>query len=495
VNWLLPAILSSLLIVYNDQDPDSRSLAEYYAGKRGVPTNQLCRISVRAAETITRQEFNEQICAPLRDRLDGITTILLMRGVPLRIEHDPALGAVSTNQQEAARQRTEASVDSELALLPLGEWPLPGPLRNPWFYGGASGNVLPVGRLDGPDPATVRRMIDDALFAEKYGLHGRAYFDARGTREPGLREGDNWIRESYRFFREAGYECELDEQPAVFDEDYPMTDVAIYAGWYAPQATGPFQRSTFRFQPGAVAYHIHSFSAASVRSKTSYWVGPLLDKGAAATMGCVFEPYLAMTPVVPLFFRRLLDGRGFLEAGDYSQPVVSWQTTFVGDPRYRPFAVSLDEQIRRLEAAGRPEVEWAWLRKVNLGGGEKLCREKAAALQSPVLYEKLGDLTGDAAAYRQALQPAGDPYRYLRVASKLAAVYERRGQPREALALYEGLTAAFATRKNAPALNRKARELAVAAGATDKAALFQARLDEWERNKNENRNSEGNSRR
>lgn len=481
VSLLLPAILSGLLVVYNDQASDSRSLAEYYIAKRGLSTNQLCRISVRDAETITRREFDEQIRAPLRDRLDGVTKLVLMRGVPLRIEHDPTLGAVSSNVMEAVRQRTEAAVDSELAMLPMGDWSLAGPLRNPWFQGGASGYVLQVGRLDGPDPVTVRRMIDDALFAEKYGLHGRAYFDTRGIQDGGFRLGDEWLREAYRQVRAAGYECELDEQPTVFDEDYPMTDVALYAGWYEQHMTGPFHRGAFRFQPGAVAYHIHSFSAASVRSRTAYWVGPLLDKGAAATMGCVFEPYLAMTPQVGLFFRRLLDGKMFVEAGYYSQPVLSWQTTFVGDPLYRPFAVSLDEQIRRLEADGRPEVEWAWLRKVNLDGGEKLCREKAAALQSAVLYEKLGDLTGEADAYRRALQPTGDPYRHLRVATKLAAVYVRQRQPRQALALYESLTTVFATRKNALALNRKAHELAIAAGDLDKAALFRARIEEWER--------------
>ena len=36
-----------------------------------------------------------------------------------------------------------------------------------------------VSRLDGPDPDTVRRLIDDALLVEKEGLKGRAYFDAR----------------------------------------------------------------------------------------------------------------------------------------------------------------------------------------------------------------------------------------------------------------------------------------------------------------------------
>jgi len=39
--------------------------------------------------------------------------------------------------------------------------------------------VLIVSRLDGPDPATVRRLVDDVLLTEKQGLQGRTCFDAR----------------------------------------------------------------------------------------------------------------------------------------------------------------------------------------------------------------------------------------------------------------------------------------------------------------------------
>jgi|GEM_PF-3845127 len=39
--------------------------------------------------------------------------------------------------------------------------------------------VLIVSRLDGPNSDTVRRLVDDALTAEKEGLRGRAYFDGR----------------------------------------------------------------------------------------------------------------------------------------------------------------------------------------------------------------------------------------------------------------------------------------------------------------------------
>lgn len=422
------------VIVFNEEEPESRPLAEYYAQRRGVPTNQLCSIRVRPVETITRQEYKERIREPLerflgraalliqepvmfRDPEIGTVpwyqttrnrtwAVVLMYGVPLRIDRDPNLKEKAPPNLPEPARRNEASVESELALLPSVGVVAVGPQPNPFFDDAAarfsdrySRAMILVGRLDGPDPATVRRMIDDAIVVERYGLHGRGYFDIQRTKDKGYEAGDDWILGAYNAFAEAGYECELDGRAETYGTNDVVTDVAAYAGWYAQNVTGPFQRTDFRFRPGALAYHLHSASGASVRSRDTYWVGPMLARGAAATMGNVFEPYLTMTPHVDIWFKRLLDGATFLEAGYASQPALSWQTTFVGDPLYRPFAASLDEQIALLESEKRPEREWAYLRQVNLlyaatkrREAEILCREKARALNSPVLFEKLADL-------------------------------------------------------------------------------------------------------
>jgi uncharacterized protein (TIGR03790 family) len=520
-------LAKGVVIVYNAADPDSRPLADYYAWKRGVPTNQICKINIRVSETITRQEFNEKVRDPIWSFLtqqgflqeeprtmtdavlgnvpglvtvrSSISFVVLMYGVPLRIDSDPNVVERLPANTRKEFLRNEASVESELATLPTTGTQISGFLRNP-FFGSTSERFSPplnqsmllVGRLDGPDPQTVRRMIDDALTAERYGLHGRAYFDWQDTKDKGYVAGDDWIRDSYHAFRDAGYECDFDDRPETFDEDYPMTDVAVYAGWYAPNVVGPFVRSDFQFRTGAVAYHLHSSSGASVRTRSSYWVGPFLAKGAAATMGNVFEPYLGMTPHIDMFFKKLLAGATFLEAGYYSEPAVSWQTTFVGDPLYRPFAVSLDEQIQRLEADHKPDVEWAYLRKVNLlvaqtdsTLAEELCRKKAEALHSVVLYEKLGDLLHTerrnqeaAEAYSKADEKPVDTWHHLRLAEKMAAAYETAQQSVQALVMYEALATAYPTNHKAIDFYKHARDLATATGDATKAKSFQAKIDE-----------------
>ena len=44
-----------------------------------------------------------------------------------------------------------------------------------------------------------------------------------------------------------------------------MAHAAYYLGWYSGSVEGPISRADFQFLPGAVAVHIHSFSAGSLR--------------------------------------------------------------------------------------------------------------------------------------------------------------------------------------------------------------------------------------
>jgi hypothetical protein len=67
---------------------------------------------------------------------------------------------------------------------------------------------------------------------------------------------------------------------ATFDAGFPMSQIAIYIGWYDANVSGPFSRPTVEFMPGAFAYHLHSYSAHPFRSTSQGWVGPLLAKGA-----------------------------------------------------------------------------------------------------------------------------------------------------------------------------------------------------------------------
>src|SRR5207244_2818248 len=57
---------SSVVVVYNQNLPESKALAEFYASRRGVPANQLFGVDVSAAsEVMTRTAFRDKLQDPL----------------------------------------------------------------------------------------------------------------------------------------------------------------------------------------------------------------------------------------------------------------------------------------------------------------------------------------------------------------------------------------------------------------------------------------------
>jgi hypothetical protein len=198
-------------------------------------------------------------------------------------------------------------------------------------------------------------MISDAKQAERTGLWGRAYVDIAQF----YPEGDSWLRSVAAQTSDAGIPVEVHGWKEVFPKHYPLRDVSTYFGWYEWNVCGPFVKPGFTFKTGAVAVHLHSFSAATLRSETTNWCGPLLARGAAVTLGNVYEPYLSMTHNFDKFQKNLLEGATVVEAAYAAIPVLSWQGIVLGDPLYRPYLhldatgekVALDRPYRALRVA------------------------------------------------------------------------------------------------------------------------------------------------
>ncbi len=208
-----------------------------------------------------------------------------------------------------------------------------------------------VCRLDAPTPEIVRRMIRDGIEAEKTGLWGRAYVDGANNTSGGKADGDQWLKAVVKDLRKVGVPTVYDTGTDLFPAGFPMNDCALYYGWYAGGVAGPFTDPGFVFTPGAVAVHIHSYSANTLRSPGANWVAPLLERGAAASLGNVYEPYLQLTAHLDIFNDRLLHGFTFAESAYMSQRVVSWMNVAVGDPLYRPYASWLELEAKREKAA------------------------------------------------------------------------------------------------------------------------------------------------
>jgi uncharacterized protein (TIGR03790 family) len=346
-------------ILYNSADPDSKILAESYAKARAIPAANIIALPLSQAEEISRDEFTTSLLTPLCATFDKqqwwtmgkaddgtvlatssrIKVLVTMRGVPLKIARKAGTPSAPNQAPKGPFDgANEASVDAELALLSVRNLPIDGPARNPFFEnktGIMQANMpylLLVGRIDGPDLATCQRMIQDAVETEKTGLWGRAYYDLSEFHP----DGDKWIRAASLTALDYGIPTEVHPWKETYPLNYPMRDAALYFGWYEWTACGPFTRGG-SLRKGSVAVHLHSFSASTVRSSSANWCGPLLARGAAATIGNVYEPYLHLTHHLDAFQKALLTGSSLVEAAYSSIPALSWQAIVLGDPLYRPF--------------------------------------------------------------------------------------------------------------------------------------------------------------
>jgi uncharacterized protein (TIGR03790 family) len=483
-----------VVVIYNTRVPGSEDVARHYAKVRHVPKNQIYGFSLTSNEEISRDEFHDSLQMPLVRRLehDGlwkfgpvkipaingqakriqervimskIRYAVLCYGVPLRIADDSDIHEPENPAIPALFQSNEASVDSELAWLPLIKMNvrLSGPLRN-WTYGTTNAaqleptnGILLVARLDGPSADIAKGLVDKALDAETNGLWGRAYFDARGLPESNTNYilGDEWMLEAAEISRRLGFETTIDDKAETFPASFPMSQIALYCGWYDENASGPFTLPKVEFMPGAFAYHLHSYSAATLRSTTQNWVGPLLAKGATCTMGCVDEPSLQFTPNVALFLERWSISRfTFGEAAWSSQLALSWQTTVVGDPLYRPFGKSPELLHEELGRNHSPLIEWSDLRVIDLACAHGATSAQAinylenisATTNSAVLTEKLADLC-DAEGkpfsaienYRRALKLNPSPEQRIQIRLTLAEKLLAQGRTADAIGDYKSL--------------------------------------------------------
>jgi tetratricopeptide (TPR) repeat protein len=330
--------------------------------------------------------------------------------------------------------------------------------------------LLMVARLDGPDAAIAGALVDKAMEAETNGLWGRAYFDLRGLTDGPYKKGDQWIGFAATNAISYGFETVIDNKPETFSAGFPMSQIALYAGWYDWNASGPFAQPKVEFMPGAFAYHLHSFGAQTLRSTTNHWCGPLLAKGAAATMGCVDEPYLDGTPNIGIFFWGFLNGFSFGEAAYVCQATLSWQTTVIGDPLYRPFNQAPRTLHESLLARHSPLVEWSHLRFVdlNLAHGAPVAKLVSylenldLTKKSAVLTEKLGDLYETQGlpnlaihAWLQALKLNPSPLQAVRLTLNLGDKLSGSGREDQALELYDGFLKDDPTYPDALALYQK----------------------------------------
>ncbi|SHE86448.1 TIGR03790 family protein [Desulfacinum infernum DSM 9756] len=373
------------LVVANGGLPTSMDLASYYMARRKIPRTHLVRVDAGRGHRISREDYREKILGPVLSAIasagsPSIRCLVLMDGLPVQVDAPPRPAEEQQRRrllkkeeaevrrrlkelqkeeasplrkdlegrlreiQEALRRMRRpvesAALESELALALIPSYPLGGWVPNPAYVGaGTKGRwtsperILVVARLGGVPPEALKKLIDRTLQAEREGLKGIAYFDARW---PASRPAPKGSRSAYALYDQSIHKAAeivrnsgrlpvvVDDGETVFQSGQCLS-AALYCGWYS---VGKYV-DAFDWVPGAVGYHIES---------TRTWMKNLQAEGVAVTLGPLREPYLQAFPMPHVFFGLLVqEGLTVGEAYLGSLPYLSWQMILVGDPLYRPF--------------------------------------------------------------------------------------------------------------------------------------------------------------
>ena len=378
-----------VLVVANLNAVNSKGLAKYYMELRQIPKKNLVLLFMTDKESCTRDEYTKKAVPPIKRFLDQnkhIRAIVTIFGVPLRISSPGRTKSEQTKLDKLEKQRQKiedqlsqgesidikpiqgksnelsnikktisnykktidkvASFDSELSLVKKEHYDLNMWLPNPYYLGFRNqdidikrSEVLMTSRLDGPNAKIVKRIINDTLEAEKEGLRGSAYFDAR-WKDPGKEKKlsgyafyDRSIHEASQLIsKENLLNVVLNDDATLFQQGQ-CPDTALYCGWYSLAK----YIDAFKWTKGSVVYHIASSECTTLKRKQSQvWCKKMLDNGAAATIGPVGEPYVQAFPIPEIFFNYLTEGYLTLaESYIISLPYLSWKMVLIGDPLYR----------------------------------------------------------------------------------------------------------------------------------------------------------------
>ena len=384
-----------IIVVANDKANEGVELARYYARLRGIPKSNVILLSVPVGETCSRAVYERQIAGPMRRVLAAIQPswrircIVPIYGLPLRVKPPPKKADAEVEALRSQKQALEklieggresdsdlspsavakelddvrkrlnqlkisrdswASVDSELSVVKAVDAPIGGWVENPFYIGFRQRQtfipkteVLMVSRLDGPDAASVRRIIDDSIAAEKKGLSGVAYFDARwpmaGTAtSSAYRRYDRAIQRAARRVKESGRLPVVVDTAGTLFQPGQCPRAALYCGWYSLAK----YVDAFDWQKGAVGFHVASGECTTLKKENSQvWCKRMIEEGICATVGPVGEPYLQSFPKPEVFFGLLAEGvLSLAECYTVSLPYLSWKMVLIGDPLYRPFRSS-----------------------------------------------------------------------------------------------------------------------------------------------------------
>jgi uncharacterized protein (TIGR03790 family) len=333
-----PVSAATVVVVKNLDSADSIAIADYYARKRNLPSENICAIRMADVEECSAKDYSEQLKAPLKQFLARLNRpidyIVLTKGIPIRI-HEGSGGGLSVDSLVASIDRTE------FPGFPGGVEPMMA--GNPYFnraerFSHARFGIYLVTRLIGYTRADCLRLVDNSLAAKRrngpFLLHaGPGHNDA----------GFQSINVGMRHANEILASRHLN---SVFGTDDPFPggykDLMGYYSWGSNDLK--FDKRAYNslgFAPGGIAETAVSTSARTFADPKAPWqslIGDLVAQGATGCKGYVSEPGAMAIAHADILFDRYTAGFNLAESYYMASMNVHCKDMVIGDPLCAPYA-------------------------------------------------------------------------------------------------------------------------------------------------------------
>jgi len=343
-----------VLVVYNDNVPESLGVANYYLGRRGIPESNRCAISPADTAAVWLADFDSAVKTPISNCLNAVGKASI-----LYIVFSYQTPYVLLDATGYTYSLDQAVADIWNAYSPHTPFPYPERAHPYYTVSESQGNVYErfvslaeyrsrpealtiysVWRLDAANADLARGLVDKAIWAETNGLSGQGCFDRRwapiaSVYDSSYGAGDWDLYKAAEFTRQAGFPVTEDEEEEEFGTPpAPLRcdDAALYTGWYSLDN----YNDAFTWNPGAIGFHLDSVSAGDPRGGNN-WSANALIRGITVTSGSVNEPYLEGLIRADGFYRNLFEGANVGDAAMRNTRWLQWMVLNLGDPLYRPF--------------------------------------------------------------------------------------------------------------------------------------------------------------
>jgi uncharacterized protein (TIGR03790 family) len=352
----------NVLLVVNDNSPESQAIAEYYKAKRRIPERNILHIRCPTSEWVSKAECEAQIVTPIRMYLetpgihDRIDYIVLTKGIPLKASY---YDSGWNGEVSVASILTCVGVPSITAPCNNPYGPIafpPAPVQyftHKLSFSGKSYYI--VARLDGYNLEQIFRMIDDAV--NSTGSRGLFLLDGRYESDPNsaFYKANNRLREANRNLRAQGFSTYYDEISfdSLINEFVGGQQGLIgYFSWGSNESSYTFEAYTSNyFVPGSIADTYVSTSGRTFTwppSSGQSLVADLIPQGVCAVNGYVSEPDVRYATYPNVLFSRYTQGYNAGESFFAATPKLYWKSVLVGDPLMAPYATPPEVVITNL---------------------------------------------------------------------------------------------------------------------------------------------------